>query len=266
MTTADLSSPRAARTGSTAPAGRIFRKLLRSEALLAWRSGAAVVWSAFLPLVALVVLGAIPGLRKPVDDLGGASVLDTYLPILMVFSLTISVVTLMPPTLASYREKGILRRLSTTPVAPSRLLAAQATIYAGLGVVVSVVMLVVAVVAYGVDLPDQLAGFALSLVLVGAAMTGLGVVVAALVPSAKAANAWSTLLFFPLMFFAGLWIPRAEMPSGLRAVSDWTPLGAGVHAIQATVDGHWPPVSSLLVLVGYAVVSSAVAARTFRWE
>ncbi len=263
MTTAILTPAPAA---PVATSFRVFRKLLRSEALLAWRSVAAVFWSAFLPLAGLVVLGAVPGTRDPQDGLGGASVLDTYLPILMMFSLTISVVTLMPPTLAIYREKGILRRLSTTPVAPSRLLAAQATIYAGLGVVVSVVMLVVAVAAYDVHLPDQLAGFALSIVLVGAATTGLGVVVAALAPSARAANAWSTLLFFPLMFFAGLWIPRASMPSGLRAVSDWTPLGAGVHAIQAIVDGHWPPVSSLLALVGYAVVCGAVAARTFRWE
>jgi len=249
-----------------APAGRVFRKLLRSEALLAWRSGAAVFWSAFLPVAGLVVLGSIPGTRTPQDGLGGASVLDTYLPILMMFSLTISVVTLMPPTLAIYREKGILRRLSTTPVPPSRLLGAQATIYAGLGVLVSVILLVVAVTAYDVHLPDQLVGFVVALVLVGTATTGLGVVVAALAPSARAAGALSTLLFFPLMFFAGLWIPRASMPSGLRAVSDWTPLGAGVRAIQATVDGRWPPVSSLLVLAGWTVVCSVVAARTFRWE
>jgi ABC-2 type transport system permease protein len=251
---------------ATAPSGRVFRKLLRSEAVLAWRSGAAAFWSAFLPLAGLIVLGSIPGTRTPQDGLGGASVLDTYLPILMMFSLTISVVTLMPPGLAIYREKGILRRLSTTPVPPSRLLGAQATIYAGLGVVVSVVLLVVGVTAYGVHLPDQLAGFVLALVLVGAATTGIGLVVAALAPSARVANALSTLLFFPLMFFAGLWIPRASMPSGLRAVSDWTPLGAGVRAIQATVDGNWPPVSSLLVLAGWAVVCGAVAARTFRWE
>ncbi|GMA22460.1 transport permease protein [Luteimicrobium album] len=261
MTTATLHA-----TPATAPSGRVFRNLLRSEALLAWRSGAAVFWSAFLPVAGLVVIGSISGTRTPQDGLGGRSVLDTYLPILMMFSLTISVVTLMPPGLAIYREKGILRRLSTTPVSPSRLLGAQATIYAGLGVLVSVVLLVVAVAAYDVRLPDQLVGFALALVLVGAATTGLGLVVAALAPSTRVASALSTLLFFPLMFFAGLWIPRAAMPSGLRAVSDWTPLGAGVRAIQATVDGNWPPVSSLLVMAGWAVVSGVVAARTFRWE
>ncbi|HWK93657.1 MAG TPA: ABC transporter permease [Luteimicrobium sp.] len=265
MTAAAAPATPAQRVGA-APSGRVFGHLLRSEAVLAWRSGAAVFWSAFLPVAGLVVIGSIPGNRTPQDGLGGRSVLDTYLPILMMFSLTISVVTLMPPTLAIYREKGILRRLSTTPVPPSRLLGAQAVIYAGLGVLVSVVLLVVAVTAYDVHLPDQLAGFAVALVLVGAATTGLGLVVAALAPSARVANALSTLLFFPLMFFAGLWIPRASMPSGLRTVSDWTPLGAGVRAIQATVDGHWPPLSSLLVLAGWAVVCGVVAARTFRWE
>ncbi|PJI85621.1 ABC transporter permease [Luteimicrobium subarcticum] len=249
-----------------ASSARVFGRLLGSEARLAWRSGAAVFWSAFLPLGGLVVLGAVPGTRAPQPGLGAASVLDTYLPILMMFSLCISVVTLMPPVLAGYREKGILRRLSTTPVSPGRLLGAQATIYAGLGVVVSVVLLVVGVVAYDVDAPARFLGFVLALALVGTAVTGLGVVVAALTPSGRAANAWSTLLFFPLMFFAGLWVPRASMPSGLRTVSDWTPLGAGVRAVQATVDGRWPPAPSLLVLVGWTVACTGVALRTFRWE
>jgi ABC-2 type transport system permease protein len=72
--------------------------------------------------------------------------------------------------------------------------------------------------------------------------------------------------FFPLMFFAGLWVPRAEMPDLLRRISDFSPLGAGVRSLQDSIAGHFPPVSSLLVLVAYAAVCGFAAARTFRWE
>ncbi|MGH2870975.1 MAG: ABC transporter permease, partial [Solirubrobacteraceae bacterium] len=82
----------------------------------------------------------------------------------------------------------------------------------------------------------------------------------------RVATAAGSLLFFPLMFFAGLWVPQAEMGAGLRTVSHYTPLGAGVPAVQSAIAGHWPGAAHLLVLAGYAVVLCAAAARLFRWE
>jgi ABC-2 type transport system permease protein len=74
------------------------------------------------------------------------------------------------------------------------------------------------------------------------------------------------MLFLALMALARLWMPQAAMPAGLRAVSDDTPLGAAVAALQHTMAGQWPSVASLGVLAGYAVVFGLVAWRMFRWE
>ncbi len=257
-----LTAPRPVRPPYRTP----FGPLLRVEATLFLRSAGSVVWSALLPLIALVVVGAIPASRKPSADLHGISYLAAYLPILMMFALCMAAVNLLPPSLAAYREQGVLRRMATTPVRPFRLLAAQVTIYLGLALLVSVLMLVIAVAGYGVTLPRQLPGFVLSLVLVAAAVTSIGALIAALAPTAKAANALSAMAFFPLMFFAGLWIPRASMAPVLRHISDWTPLGAGVRGVQASLAGHFPPVQALVALIGYAVVLGAIAVRTFRWQ
>jgi len=240
--------------------------LLRSEARLYARTGAAVVWVAAIPLLALVVLGTIPGIRRPATSLHGISYLDAYLPILMAFSLCMSTINILPPVLAQYRERGILKRFSTTPVSPWRLLAAQAVICGGIAMAVSVVLLSVAILGYGVRVHGTVAGAAVSLLLLASAGTGIGLLVAAVAASSKVANALSTVLFFPLMFFAGLWVPRAAMPQGLRTASDLSPLGAGVRAVQASVAGQWPPAGSLLVLVGYVVVCGWAAVRWFRWE
>jgi ABC-2 type transport system permease protein len=242
-----------------------FWKLARAEAVLLLRMPGALIWMALLPIAAAVVLGVVPGTSRPAKALGGISYLDAYLPILMMFTLLMSGINLLSALLASYREKGILRRLATTPVPPSRLLGAQALIYLGVGMGIDVVLLIVGI-ASGVPVPHQLGGFVLSLLLVALAILGLGVLVTAVAPSARIAQAVSTVVLFPLMFFAGLWLPRAEMPSTLRTVSDYTPLGAGVQAVQASIEGHWPSTVALLVLAGYALACGALANRVFRWE
>ena len=74
------------------------------------------------------------------------------------------------------------------------------------------------------------------------------------------------MAFFPLMFFAGLWLPRALMPDVLLDISNYTPLGAAVEAIQDSMQTGFPPAAPLLVLAGYALVFGFLARRFFRWE
>jgi ABC-2 type transport system permease protein len=261
---------------ATAPAGgasrsgrrasrRPFWTMARTEAILLTRNPGAALFIALLPVAALVVLGVVPGTRHSDNDLGGISYLDAYLPILMMFALLQSGVVMLSSTLASYREKGVLRRLATTPVPPARLLGVQALLYLGVGVAVDVIMLVIAT-AWGAPVRGQIIGLVLSLLLVATAMLGIGMLITALAAREQVAQAVSTLVLFPLMFFAGLWTPRAKMSPTLRTISDYTPLGAGVRAAQASIAGHWPDTAALLVIAAYAVICGGLAIRLFRWD
>ena len=84
------------------------------------------------PALLVIVLGAaIPGFREPSDDLGGRRPIDIYLPIVLALAIaTVTMVSLLN-VLAAYRERGVLRRLSTTPVSPSTLLVAQLVVNMG---------------------------------------------------------------------------------------------------------------------------------------
>jgi ABC-2 type transport system permease protein len=68
------------------------------------------------------------------------------------------------------------------------------------------------------------------------------------------------------MFFAGVWFPQVSMPATLRHVSQCTPVGAAVEALQSSVQGQFPPAAPLLVMIGYALVFGFLAVRTFKWE
>jgi ABC-2 type transport system permease protein len=129
-----------------------------------------------------------------------------------------------------------------------------------------VLILAVGRCAVAVALPHQGAGFAVAVGLAAAALLALGVFVAAVAPTARAANAAGAILFFPMMFFAGLWLPRAAMPAVLRHISDGTPLGAAAQAIGDTMAGRRPHALALAVMAGWAVVLGAAAIRLFRWE
>jgi len=180
-----------------------FAKLTRSELRVFLREPLAVFFGVAFPAILVVVLGSVPSFRRPDKDIGGLRVIDLYTTISIALTLGLLGLQLMPQILAGYRERGILRRLSTTPVHPALLLAAQ--LLTGLLTAVAAVVLLFAVarVAFTVPIPRQLLGFLVAFVLSAAALFALGLLVAAIAPTHNAASAIGIPLFFPVMFFAG---------------------------------------------------------------
>jgi ABC-2 type transport system permease protein len=244
---------------------RGFAKLARTELRLLLREPLALFWGVVFPVVLLVVVGvATHGHRE--RSLHGLTFIDVYVPVLTAFVLAILALNGLPATLASYRDKGYLRRLSTTPIGAPRLLAAELLIYLCVCACAILAILVVGAVAFGVSLPSQVAGYLLALLLGAVAMLALGTLISAVASSQRVAGVLGSLLFFPMMFFAGLWIPQADMGSVLRHISQYTPLGATVAAVQQAAGGAWPQALHLIVLVAWAVVLGAAAVRFFRWD
>lgn len=248
------------RTGSW-PA---FRALVRAERLLLLREPAVLLWGVAFPVLLLTIMGIASS--GPDADLGGLRLVQVYQPVVIAMVLATLGGSTLPAVLTTYRETRVLRRLATTPVRPFAVLAAQLLVNLGVCLVATALILAVGRAAFGVALPRQPVGFALVLLLAAAALLALGLVVAALAPSGRAAAGIGSLLFFPMMFFAGLWIPRPLMPSALRSVGDFTPLGAAVSALGDTSAGRWPTLSAIVVLAAFLVAFTTVAARYFRWE
>jgi ABC-2 type transport system permease protein len=266
MTVSTQAQPAAAAAGRGGARRSPLAQLTRVELKLFLRERVGPVWGVGFPILLLVIFGSIPSFKQVLDGSGGLTVLDTYVPVLVVMSLALLGFVSLPLTLVSYRERGILRRLGTTPAGPLRVLAAQLIVNFGMAVVTLVVLLAVARLAYGVPLPRQFGGWIVTALFASAVVLAMGLFVASIGSTARAAAAIGNVLFYPMMFFSGLWLPIPAMPEVLQHVSHAFPLGAAWESFQQAALGHWPPVLALGTMAAWAVAFGVIAARFFRWE
>jgi len=213
------------------------------------------MFTILIPLFILVIFGSSiePG--------------DTVLvPMALAIAVGLVGLYMLPTTMATYRERGILRRLSTTPVRPLSMLVVQVLLQVVLALVTCALLVVVAGTLLGARLPTDVLWLAVTFLLGTAAMFGIGLLIAALAPNGRAANGFGVLLYFPMAFLAGLMQPKDQMPAILATVGEFTPLGAFRQVLQEVWAGGSPSLVLLGMLAAYAVIFSAVAARFFRWE
>lgn len=238
--------------------------LLKVQARLALREPYALGIGVAMPAGLLVVFGFISRATGTVAGTG-LSVIDLWIPTLMVVSF-IAIAISLPNTLVRDREIGWLRRISTTPAHPSRLLAAQLVIDLVLAGAALLILIVGGTAVFGAPLRVGVPYFVLSTVLAIAEIFALGLVVVALVPNQTVASAVSGVLFFALLFLSGLWVQPVQVGGLLQTIMWYSPAGAASRALLYSVFNQTPPVTTFITMAAYALIFSVVAIRYFRWE
>ena len=243
-----------------------FGKFTLVETKLFLRERIAVAALLGIPVALVIGFGLIPGFSKPSKTLSGQIGTEYIASLGVAIVIAMMALNGIPQVMGTYREKGILRRLSATPVRPALLMAAKLAVW--LATVLISVALVIAVgrLAFHVPLPVEFGWFVLSIVLGVAALFALGLLVAAVAPTARAATGVGMLLFIPNMFLAGVYFPTEEMSHSLQLVGDYSPLGAALHAVRQSWMGQQPHPLYLGIMAAWAVAASLAAARFFRWE
>jgi ABC-2 type transport system permease protein len=235
--------------------------LTRIESKLFLREWAGLFFVFVLPVGLLTIFSLL--------DTGGGDdgVPASFLPTMAIgIGIGILGMATLPMILAGYREKGVLRRMATTPVRPVKLLVAQLLLHLAAAVVVIALILGLGSLVFGADLPGSPLPFAVAAILYSVAELSIGLLIAGLVSTAKGASIIGNILFFPSMFFAGVWTPGDLMPHAIRWVRDITPMGAGMTSMQDAWSGHWPGAAHLIALVAVTTACIALAAKFFRWQ
>jgi ABC-2 type transport system permease protein len=243
-----------------------FAELFKVEGKLALREPTGLAMGIGFPVILLVVFGVV-GTIVPGNVAGtGLTVLDIYVPIIMVIGFISLGISSLPANLVKYREMGWLRRISTTPTPPSRLLAAQLTLNLVLALVTILIVIFGSELVFGAGLEVSIPYFVLSIVLSVAVIFSLGLVVAAVAPSQTVASGLSGGLFFLLLFLSGLWIQPAILGEPWATIMYYSPSGAAVRALFYSAFNTAPPLAALVTMVAYALIFAFIAVRYFRWE
>jgi len=168
---------------------------------------------------------------------------------------------------AELRQKGILRKLATTPITRADWLVASMLYQLILSVVSTAAILVVSYAVFDVRLHI---GIWLPLILVVEviAFVGIGMLLTPFAKEAESASAVANAFLFPMMFLSGTFFPVEMMPAFLQSFAKLLPLYYVNEALRAAMIFVDDPAT--LQSVGVTAVFAAVvfAAGTFktRWD
>ena len=142
---------------------------------------------------------------------------------------------MVPVHLASYRERGVLRRFAAAGFPRWSFAIAQLAVGLGTTALASAVLLAVAAPVYGVPPLHEGWRVLAALVLGAVAFVSAGVLLGSLLPSARSAQAVGLILFFPSFLLGAGGPPPAVMGDALRDIAEVLPLSRRDHRGARTV-------------------------------
>ena len=158
---------------------------------------------------------------------------------------------------AELRQKGVIRKLATTPITRTDWILSNILYQFILAVLSTLAILLVSYAVFHVSL--QINGWLPAFVVLDVfAFVGLGMILTRVAKDAESAAAAANAFMFPMMFLSGTFFPVEMMPGFLQKFAQMLPLyyvNEGLRASMVSVDN--------LAALKYAAVIGVFAALVF---
>jgi len=258
---------------------RRFWLLTQANFVMYIRNRAAMFWVILFPIGLMLVLGAIYG-NQPTGPSAAASVtaISFITPGLIVLSLMSSGLIGNASVMAQFRERGILRRVQTTPLPVQHLILARIAMQSALSIGQAALMIVISILVFNAHYATGGMLEAIPAIVLGSIVfMAIGQAIAALVRKVDTVQVVAQAINFPLMFLGCLWIPVSALPDWLQEVSKFlpstllailvrTPMLSPVDLVALNIQPNIPLELCFTGLVAYLVAALVVSARFFKWS
>ncbi len=214
---------------------RVVRVLFKTtwvELKLFAREPLTVVFTFAIPVVFLFVLGSVFGNSPNPQVYRGFGAMQYYVPAYIALVVAALGLIALPVHLAAYRERGVLRRFRASSIPVWSVLGAQVAITFIVGALASLLLVLVARATYAIDLPKSPGGVVAAFTLGALTFATIGLVLGAILPTARAAQGAGVLLWFVMLLVGGPGPPFEVLSAPLLRVGDATPLKHVVILIQ----------------------------------
>jgi ABC-2 type transport system permease protein len=165
------------------------------------------------------------------------------------------------------RQKGIIRKLSTTPITRTEWVLSNITYQFVLAVISTVAMLLVSYAVFDVKLRIN-AWLPLFIVLDVFTFVGIGMILTRFVKEAQSGAAAANAIIFPMMFLSGSFLPLEMMPRYLQTFAKTLPLYYVNEGLRASM-----VLNDNVTALSYSAIIGTFAAMVFilgimatRWE
>lgn len=217
------------------------------------------------PVLTVLVLGGVFDDDDP--NFEGAIPSDYYVAAYIGVVIAAIGLVMLPVHLASYRERGVLRRFEVSRYPRWALPVAWIVVALLITAVAVAVLLVTGQLAYGLPAADNLPGVVAGTLLGALAFISIGIALGLALPSARSAQGLGMLLFFPFFLLGGAGPPPDAMGDPMSSIAEIVPLTHVVRSIQepwldlGTPTGHLAVLAVLTVLAtgGWLTVSTRSA-------
>jgi ABC-2 type transport system permease protein len=235
-------------------------RLVRAELKLMTRDPLVLTFVFVFPIVTMLIIGGSFG-TDPDPAFAGANPSHWYVASYLTVVIAATGLVMLPVHLASYRERGVLRRFAATGFPRWSFAIAQVVVGLVTTALACTLLLLVAAPVYGIPTVHNGWRVGAGLLAGALAFVSIGVLLGSVLPSARAAQAVGLMLFFPSFLLGAGGPPPRVMGSVLRDIADPLPLTVLTKAVRLPWLGLGSATTSLVVLIALAVVSTAVAAR-----
>ena len=253
----------------------------RTEVRTYFRAGDSVLFTFAFPVIMLLVFSTAFSELPDFGTAPGGAVVDAatyYLPGMIASGVLLSGVQGLAIDIAGERGDGTLKRLAGTPLPVASYLLGKAGQVLVTGLLQLVVLLAVATLVFGVDLPSEPAAWArfAGIWLLGITTTSLlGVALSRLPRSGRSASAVIVPVTVVLQFISGVYLPFSQLPGWLQGVASAFPLrwlAQGTRSVflppefaAAEPGGTWGLGAVVLWLTVWLAAGLVVTRLTFRW-
>ena len=235
-------------------------RLVQAELKLMTRDPLVLTFVFAFPIVTMLIIGGAFG-TTPDRAFDFVNPAHWYVASYLTVVIAATGLVMPPVHLASYRERGVLRRFAAAGFPRWSFAIAQLVVGLITTLVACVLLVAVAAPVYGVPALHDAWRVAAALALGAVGFVSLGVLLGTLLPSARSAQAVGLLLFFPSFLLGAGGPPPHVMGTALQHVASVLPLTLVTNSVRVPWLGLGHATGTLAEVIALSAAACIVAAR-----